>query len=287
MSITLALSSFAPYSIAAYRLTIGALLLYALLRWRGDRLPRLRDKNGPKIWLFMTGMGFFSNALPFSLLGWGQSYVTSSFAGVSMAAVPLFVLPLAHFFIPHERLSIGKTISFLLGFVGVYVLIGSDAFASLGQKFEALARLACVGATACYAIGSIITRLCPKVDLLALATGALLTGAMMSLPMALIFEGLPQKIDLIPLLSVIYLGLLPTGLAQILLTKIIRDVGPSFLSLVNFQVPVFAVLFGALFLREALPAQTFFALLLILSGIALIQWPAIRALFNRAPRAKG
>ncbi|CRL10522.1 putative inner membrane transporter YedA [Phaeobacter italicus] len=277
MAVTVALQGFGPMSIAALRIFSAALCLLVLVYAMGIGLPSLRTRDGRIIWACALGMGFFTNALPFSLLSWGQTYVASGFAGVCMAVVPLFVLPLAHVLVPGEQMTLRRTISFLIGFAGVVVLIGLDAFRSAGTDFESLARLACLGASLCYAIGSIITRLCPQVNMLSLSAAALSCGALIIVPAALWQEGLPQNPP--PrdaLLAVAYLGLVPTALAQVLLVQVARSAGPAFLSTVNYQVPVWAVLFGALILNESLPPQLFAALALILGGLVLSRAPAHR-----------
>lgn len=277
MAVTVALQGFGPMSIAALRIFSAALCLLVLVYAMGIGLPSLRTRDGRIIWACALGMGFFTNALPFSLLSWGQTYVASGFAGVCMAVVPLFVLPLAHVLVPGEQMTLRRTISFLIGFAGVVVLIGLDAFRSAETDFESLARLACLGASLCYAIGSIITRLCPQVNMLSLSAAALSCGALIIVPAALWQEGLPQNLP--PrdaLLAVAYLGLVPTALAQVLLVQVARSAGPAFLSTVNYQVPVWAVLFGALILNESLPPQLFAALALILGGLVLSRAPAHR-----------
>ena len=277
MAVTVALQGFGPMSIAALRIFSAALCLLVLVYAMGIGLPSLRTRDGRAIWACALGMGFFTNALPFSLLSWGQTYVASGFAGVCMAVVPLFVLPLAHVLVPGEQMTLRRTISFLIGFAGVVVLIGLDAFRSAGTDFESLARLACLGASLCYAIGSIITRLCPQVNMLSLSAAALSCGALIIVPAALWQEGLPRNLP--PrdaLLAVAYLGLVPTALAQVLLVQVARSAGPAFLSTVNYQVPVWAVLFGALILNESLPPQLFAALALILGGLVLSRAPAHR-----------
>lgn len=100
---------------------------------------------------------------------------------------------------------------------------------------------------------------------------------MMIVPAALWAEGVPQLPETTPLAAVLYLGLLPTALAQVLLVQIARSAGPSFLSTVNYQVPVWSVLFGATLLNETLPPQLFAALALILGGLLLSRTPRRRA----------
>lgn len=269
MSVSVALRDFGPLTIVAARVALGAATLFLIVQVSGIGLPRMNNREGRKVWGFAAMMGLFSNALPFALLSWGQKYVASGFAGVCMAVVPLFVLPLAHFFVPAERMSLRKTISFLIGFSGVVVLIGLDAFRSLGSDFEALARMACLAASLCYAIGAIATRLCPATNMLSLSSAALICAAAMIVPVTIWQEGMPTTWSPLSLGAVLYLGLLPTALAQVLLVQVIRDAGPSFMSLVNYQVPIWSVLFGVLLLGEAMPPQLLIALALILSGLLL------------------
>lgn len=269
MFVSIALRGFGPMSVAAARIAIGALTLYIMIRALGIALPDWSAPQGRVIWAAAAAMGLFSNALPFTLLSWGQTYVASGFAGVCMAVVPLFVLPLAHFLVPGDHMTLRRGISFLIGFAGVIVLIGLDAFQSIGSDYEALARVACLGAALCYAIGAIVTRLCPATNMLSLSAAALLCAAIMIVPAALWREGIPALPDTLPLAAILYLGLLPTALAQILLVQVIRDAGPSFLSMVNYQVPVWSVLFGALLLGEVLPPQLLISLALILGGLLL------------------
>ncbi|KPD13123.1 DMT family transporter [Phaeobacter sp. 11ANDIMAR09] len=276
MAVTLALQGLGPVTIAAVRISLGAASLLAIISVMRIGLPSLHNGQGRVIWLCALGMGFFTNALPFTLLSWGQTYVASGFAGVCMAVVPLFVLPLAHVLVPGERMTLNRALGFAIGFSGVLTLIGFKAFASAGSDFESLARLACLAAALCYAIGSIITRLCPSVNLLSLSAAALSCGAVMIVPMALWQEGLPSLPQGQSLLAVLYLGLVPTALAQVLLVQVARSAGPSFLSTVNYQVPVWSVFFGALLLNETLPPQLFAALILILGGLLLSRAPAHR-----------
>ncbi len=270
-AVSVALTGFAPITIAAMRISLAAIVLLVLSFTVGDGLPSLKTPTGRKIWLHCLGMAIFSNAVPFSLLSWGQLHVTSGYAGITMAVVPLLILPMAHFMIPGERLVRTKLIGFLLGFIGVIILIGPGAFASSGAKLETLARLACIGATACYATGSIITRLAPPSSQLTFSATALLLASIIMVPAALMVDGMPSDAPVKAIAAIGYLGLIPTALATLFLVKIIKEAGPSFLSLVNYQVPVWATIMGIVFLSESLPTQFILALGLILAGLAISQ----------------
>ncbi|EAQ26506.1 DMT family transporter [Roseovarius sp. 217] len=281
MFVSVALTGVGPFFLAAVRIVLGAGFLLCLLRIKGRKLPPLRQGDGQRIWRFALIMALFSNVFPFILLSWAQQSVASGFAGVCMAAVPLLILPLAHFLVPGERMSLRRLVGFVLGTVGVVVLIGPDAFTSTGKDLESLARLACLGAAGGYAIGSIATRLSPEVDRLSLSALVLMLAAGIIVPVAMVVEGWPTALNMKSLLALLYLGILPTGVAQLLLVQVNREAGPSFFSLVNYMVPVWSVILGALVLSEALPPSLLAAMTLILIGVGMSQWGALRRVFGR------
>ena len=126
MGVSVALSGFGPLTVAAMRILIAALLLTGIALLFGEGLPAMRGKGSRRIWLHCFGFAVFSNALPFALLSWGQLHVTSGFAGITMASVPLFLLPMA-WLILSEAMGPRKITGFLLGFAGVVLLVGLDA----------------------------------------------------------------------------------------------------------------------------------------------------------------
>ena len=273
MNVKMALVGFGPLTIAAGRIILAATALVMATRAMGLRLPGVSVANDRKIWYHATGMAFFSNALPFFLLGWGQRHVPSGFAGITMAAVPLFTMILAQKLVPGERLTAGKVLGFLFGISGVIVLIGPAALITQGGAIAEVAQMACVLAALSYSIGSIITRRCPSVSMVALSAAALLAAAAMSVPLALLVEGAPNfsAAPAKSILAILYLGLFPTALATVLLVRVITTAGPTFLTTSNYQVPVWSVIFGVLVMGETLPTQFLAALLLILGGLAVTQ----------------
>ncbi|KAB7615528.1 DMT family transporter [Amylibacter sp. SFDW26] len=273
MGAKLALDGFGPMTIAALRLLIASTILvgYACLFRNG--LPKWETPTDKRIWLHILGMGLFTNAIPFTLLNWGQLRVQSGFAGISMAVVPLLVLPLAHFLVKGDQMTRKKVIGFIIGFIGVIILIGPEKFIDRsGDPLEPIARLACIVAACCYAIGSIITRLCPPVGLISYSAAGLLIGTIGMVPVALYFEGIPEMASTTAIAGVIYLGVFPTALATLMLVYVINNAGPSFMSQVNYQVPIWAIIFGVVFLNETLPASFIWALGLILMGLLVSQW---------------
>jgi drug/metabolite transporter (DMT)-like permease len=271
LGVAKALTGFGAFWVSAIRISLAAAILLAVTLASGQGLPPGGSAPGRRIWLCAAGMAVFSNALPFTLLSWGQSHVSSGYAGITMAVVPLLVLPLAHVFVPGERMTPRKAAGFAVGFAGVVLLIGPASILAGGTGTDGLARLACVAASCSYAIGSIITRLSPAGPKLAFAAAGLLIASALILPMAFATEGVPASPPLPALLGVLYLGVFPTALATVILVYVIQTAGPSFMSLVNYQVPVWAVVIGWIALGETLPAQFIAALGLILAGLAISQ----------------
>lgn len=278
MVIEIALLGITPFWLAAGRIGFAAALMAAVWGARGGRLFLTAARD----WPAMVFVGALSSAVPFMLLSWGQQYVTSGFAGVSMAAVALMVLPLAHLLVPGERMTLRRAAGFVIGFVGVVVLIGGQAFSSTGAALEPYGRAACLAAAGCYAISSVVMRRIPPVDPIGLATVLLIIGAAMVIPAAWIVEGPPPPVTWQTLAVLAVLGLIPTAGANILRVMVIRTAGPTFMSLVNYIVPVWSVVLGALVLSEPLPPSLLAALALILAGVFLSQWGALKRLFGRS-----
>ncbi|WP_243614811.1 DMT family transporter [Shimia aestuarii] len=279
--VEVALRGITPFWLAAARITFASLLMTAL--W-GARGWRLFTETRPGTWTTVLIVGALSSAVPFMLLSWGQQYVTSGFAGVCMAAVALMVLPLAHFLVPSEHLTPRKTIGFLLGFFGVVVLIGGQAFVSTGAALETYGRLACLAAAGCYALSSVLVRRLPSVDAIGLATVLLIVGALVVIPAAWLREGPPPIPNQQTLAVLVVLGAVQTAAANFLRVLVIRTAGPTFMSLTNYQVPLWSVVLGALLLGEPLPASLLLALALILAGVGLSQYGALTRLFSRVQR---
>ena len=126
LGVELALNSLDPIWVSTGRISLAAMLLVLVAIITGAGLPTIRSASGRRVWMHCIGMGIFTNAIPFSLLAWGQQHVTTSFAGITMAVVPLLVLPLSHFLVPGERLTLKRTIGFTIGFAGVVLLVGGE-----------------------------------------------------------------------------------------------------------------------------------------------------------------
>ena len=276
MVVAVALRGYGPLTVACARTTLGALALLGLRM----ALRRPWPAFDRRLLTYLCCIGVLSTALPFALLSWGQQYVPSAFAGISMAALPLFVLPLAHVF-SDEAMTSRRLIGVLVGFLGALVLIGPGVL-RIGTGWEPLGQLACIAAAMSYAVASIMTRRCPPIDPIAMAALTLVVGSMVLIPAMLLVEGLPGPATPVQMAAIVFLGLFPTALAALLRVTVIRSAGSVFMTLVNYQVPLWSVLFGAVILSETLPLRFFAALALILTGLAVSQWSSLKKLIRRA-----
>lgn len=275
MVVSIALRGYGPLTVACARTTLGALTLFVL----AITLRRPWPIWSPQLIRALILIGLTTTAMPFAFLSWGQQHVPSAFAGLSMAALPLFVLPMAHVF-SDERMSPRSVVGVLIGFLGAVILIGPNLL-RLGTGIEAWGQLACLAAAALYAVGSILTRNCPPIDSIVMATLTLTVGAIVLIPAMLWYEGRPQFVSHDLTAAILFLGLMPTALAAMIRVTVIRSAGSVFMTLVNYQVPLWSAAFGALILNETLGLRFFAALGLILTGLAISQWPHFRRIASR------
>ncbi len=279
--IELALQGITPLWLTSARIVFATIITSIIWLIRGGKLFTTKETA----WLRLGVIGIISTALPFQLISWGQQYVTSSFAGLAMASMPLFVLPLAYFFNTNEALDRTKFIGLIIGFLGIVILFSPDFTQGNDTSILiTLGKLACILAAFCYASNSILMRKLPKIDPVGLSAISLLIGSLWVLIWALSIEGPPPRISLETLLILILLGLLPTALANFIRVVLIREAGPVFLSITNYIVPLWASMMGALILKENLTFGFYLAAMITIVGIYISQMKAIATLIRSFKR---
>ena len=229
-----------PNWVAAGRLILGALVL--LLVMLAMRKPlHLRKNAGAYIWI-----GFINSALPFWLFAYASITLPAGVTAVMNSMVPLFSVLLL--WIYGERPGAGKFAGVSLGIIGVAMIVG---FGGLPMNLAtALGVLAGMAAAALYALSaSEIRKRFSNVDPMAVATGSLL-GATLALLPVLFIGPVPSTQELTPWLMLLPLGVLCTGVAYFLYFKLLHDVGSTRAVTVTLLVPVFALIWGVLFLHE-------------------------------------
>lgn len=264
----IAVETISPIWVVSLRISLGAVLMLGYLFYRKQRLSR-SFRN----WIWFFWLGLMGNVLPFMLISWGVLYVPSSVAGILMATVPLAVIVLAHFLLSDEHLTRRKALGFVIGFIGVAVLVGIGGGATLNDgPLQLWALLAITGAAICYALNGTTARLMPDMTNASKSAGVLVAAAIVSMTASLVLEpsGL-SDVSMASLLAVIALGIFPTAIATILLFMVLREAGASFLALSNYLVPVFAVLVGVALLGETLQWSDWLGLALVLCGIFITE----------------
>jgi len=266
--IKLTLESLPPATLVASRVLIAACVLTVAVRLRGQRLP-----TSARVWRNYLLMGLVGNALPFTLISWGQIGVDSSTTGILMGVMPLVTLLLAHAFVPGERLTRTSALGFTLGFLGLAVLSGPDALLEIGGEASQLFRQAAIlGGAVCYAVNTILARRLATLDALASSATVMWTATAIMLPIAC-WNDQPWTLapSALAIASVMWLGLGATALATIVYFVLVKRAGPTFLSLMNYMIPVVALLAGVTLLDEPLAPTALIGLALILAGLGISQ----------------
>jgi len=262
----IALDVLPPAMLVAARLVLGAAILAGAMM-----ALRLAQPRGARTWAWLVLVAVVGNCVPYYLISRGQQSIDSGLAGILVGFMPLATLVLAHRFVPGERVTRTKIGGFLLGLVGLAVLVGPEALGHLrGAGTELAGQLACLGGALCYAANSVIVKRMPKMHALVAAAWTTLIAALVMMPVSLVLDD-PGRIspDASALAACVWLGIGPTALATIVYFRLIERTGPTFMSLVNYMSPALALSAGALLLGEALRPAALVALAMILAGIAL------------------
>jgi drug/metabolite transporter (DMT)-like permease len=268
--IKIAVSDFGPLTIVAGRLGIAALILVVVARIAGVPLPQTAS-----VWSRLVVLALVGNALPFFLITWGQERIDSGLAGILMAIMPLATLLLAHFYVPGEHLTLRRVGGFLIGFAGIIVLIGpSTLLAFGGEASDLLRQLAVLAGALCYAVNAVLARRLPAIPALTASAGVMLVASLAMIPLALAVDSPRAALSeaaATSAIAILWLGVMSTALATIISFLLINSAGPTFMSLINFQIPIIALLAGVIFLGEHIEWNALTALVLVLSGLRISQ----------------
>jgi len=251
-----------PLTIVAGRLLLAAVLLTAAaLIFRRALAPR-------STWGVLFVLAALNNVIPFTLITWAQEHITSSLAATLNATMPLMTFVIAAI-AGTERPETDRAFGVALGFVGAIVLIGPD----LGDitSSNALGDLAVLGGSAGYAVSTVIAREKLRGEPMALASGQMIFGALIALPLAFVFRGAPDlSISAKAGLSWIGLGALSSGLAYVIFFALVQRMSATSVSLVSYLIPLVATILGWALLDEHIGVNLFVGLALIIAGMVLV-----------------
>lgn len=280
MLVKVALEEVPPLTLVAGRLGGAALFLLLVLAITRRRFPPLG-----KAWFPLVVLGLGNNVYPFTMLTWGQQHIDSSLAAILVASMALWTALIAHFWI-RERLTVDRSLGLLVGFCGVFVLIGGNLRDVTDSS--TLGQLAIVAGVLGYAFGTVYVRgFLRDEEPTVMAGGQMLVGALFLTPIALTVDT-PFDLDISTKVAFAWgtLGVVSSAIAYLIYFRLLRDVTATQASMVGYLIPVTAVFLGAFVLDERLGVNSFIGLGLIVFGVWVVNggglWLAER--FGRPKR---
>ena len=263
-NIKIATNSFGPITIALGRVFFGAIPVLLLCRYK-----KIKVEAFSKDWHWFAMIGFINLVAPFFLISYGVKSVQSNLAAILMSTTPLSSTILGHFFTKNEKFNFIKTFGILIGFSGIIYLFSDNLLINDNNFISALAIL--LGST-CYVIGGVLTLKISKKKNENVTGSILIWAIIILIPLSFVIE---QPWNLTPsvnsTISLIYLGMISTGLAWLLRFRILKNNGLIFQSQVSYLIPIFGIVLGYVFLKEMITSKVVVSLLAVLIGLYFVK----------------
>jgi drug/metabolite transporter (DMT)-like permease len=260
--IKLGVASIPPVTFIAARTTIAAVLLLAVLRWRGVRMPA-----DVVLWRRFLFQACLNSVIPFTLIAWAEQSVDAGLATILNSSAPIFAFILT-ICLAHQQFSTGRQLfGVISGLIGICLIVGVQALSGIGR--ELTAELAIIAATVCYAGAAIFGRSFQELDPMLPAAGSLLCGAIVLIPISVVVD---HPWTLVPsgrsILGLLCLSIFSTALAFTIYFRLIRTLGSvGVTSQAYLRVPI-GVAIGIVFLGEKLTPATLLGLVCVIVGVA-------------------
>ena len=276
--IKLAVDDFGTFTLVAFRLIVGAALLWTVVRIARQPLPRER-----RIYGHLVVMAVLNITIPFLLITWAEQSVDSSLAAILTSPVPLFAIVLSSLFLYDEPMRVNGVAGLIVGFIGV-IIITSPGLTKEGSSVAG--EIALLGASFSYACGAVYSRrnvrgLAPMIPAVFQVTfAALITGTI-----ALLVEHpWTARPDGQAVVAILWLGLLGSGVAYLAVFRLFAHWGATRTTLVAYLIPPVGIALGYLVLQEPVDARLIFGTVLVIAGIGLVNSRfGRRRLFGRVP----
>ena len=263
-NIKIATYSYGPVTIAFLRVFFGAIPVLLLCYFK-----KIKIEAFSKDWHWFAMIGFINLVAPFFLIAYGVKSVQSNLAAILMSTTPLSSTVLGHFYTTNEKFNFTKTIGILIGFSGIVFLFSDNLLIDENNFMSAL--LILLGST-CYVIGGVLTlKISKKKN--ENVTGSILIWATIILIPLVSFIEQPWELDprLDSTISVIYLGLVSTGIAWLLRFRILVNNGLIFQSQVSYLIPIFGTVLSYIFLKELITIKVLISLIAVCVGIYFVR----------------
>tara|TARA_B100001057_G_scaffold428033_1_gene453173 strand:+ start:241 stop:1158 length:918 start_codon:yes stop_codon:yes gene_type:complete len=263
--IKICLSSFTPTSIASLRLIIASIFLIILF-YSYNKHPKLNLD----LVIILSFIGITGNFLPFFLISWAEQYIPSSTAGLLMSVGPLITLLMSHILTSDDKFTWIKFFSIIIGFVGIIFILDISKLNFQNENYiSTVAKIFVIIAAFGYMISNIAAyNKLKKLSPISITTFATLFGAIISLPfLTYDIVNYESKINIVALISIVYLGIFPTAIAFYMRYHIVKQSGPVFLSYVAYLIPAFALIMGLIFLSEQIMFSSVIGIILVFVGL--------------------
>ena len=259
--IKIAVPLIGPVLLVLIRCGIGAAVMLVLVAlMRGASWPKSWQQ-----WLGLIGLGIISTAVPFYLISFAEQKITSAMTAILMTTGPLVAIVLAHFFTDDEKINRGKIIGIGIGLIAALYLL-KDGFTAVDGA-GIWHPLAAMGAATCYAIGGLGAKKLVDVSAEVIAAMVLVSSAVVMLPFIPAVDINLSMITTDVWLALIWLGVMPSGLAFYLRYFLIKRNGYGFVSYVGYLIPLFAIVIGMALLDEVVTIDTILAMMVIILGL--------------------
>ena len=263
-NIKIATYSFGPVTIAFLRVFFGAIPVLLLCYFKNIKIEAFS-----KDWHWFAMIGFINLVAPFFLIAYGVQSVQSNLAAILMSTTPLSSTILGHFYTKNEKFNFVKTIGILIGFSGIVYLFSDNLLIDENNFSSAL--LILLGST-CYVIGGVLTLKISKKKNENVTGSILIWATIILIPLVSFIEqpwNLEPRLD--STISVVYLGLVSTGLAWLLRFKILVNNGLIFQSQVSYLIPIFGTILSYIFLKELITFKVIVSLIAVVIGIYCVK----------------
>lgn len=259
------LETMTPFHIVFFRVTIAAMAMHVYLRLRGKAMPL----NSTALKQFMI-MGLFNNALPFSLIVFGQQYITAGLASILNSSTAFVTVILAGIILSDERITAPRVIGTALGVFGVAVTMGVEHLSNL--SLTSIGQFLIILAAFSYAIASMYGKLRVKnQDVEISATGMLTAAAFWMLILSFVFEGTPvMTLEPAPIMAMLAFAIPCTCIAYMLYFAILKRAGAGNTMLVTIIIPVFALIIDATLLEETIKSREVIGFGIIAFGLLIL-----------------